>query len=200
MITSESFTSDPDQVNHLIRWWVSQSKKRYHYVRLRGTVEDFVHDVWCALLANFRNDKAVEFTLATVIINHCSWVLFRHTYSSSCGRTRFGLQYGLRYARRIQSNDRVGNDEELIEYVHAREFDDALARIMRTLTFREAIIIRARYGLFGDPELTLEQVGAAMKLSRERIRQIEGKALKKIQHHSRATKLIPFLDVSLLKH
>ena len=194
MITSESFTSDPDQVNRLIRWWIIQSKSRYHQVRCRGSVNDFIHDVWCAMLFNFRNGKTVDFKLSTVIISHCRWVLYRNASDTKYDRGKRIFQYKMRIARTAKPDDSLGGDEEPVEYIHAKEFDDALAWVMRTLTFREAVVIRARYGLFGDPELTLENLGAALKVTRERIRQIEGKALKKIQHYSRARRLIPFVD------
>jgi|GEM_PF-6696224 len=190
MVTLESFTDDPDQVEHLIKWWVSRNDARYHRVRRRGTVREFIHDVWLKLLQNFRDGKAVECSVSTVIINQCHWELSE----TNRGGTEWDFNYKLRTARQVKRDDKIGGSEAQIDYAHAREQDRAIARVLCTLTYREAIIIRARYGLFGDKAMTLEEVALPLKVTRERIRQIESKGLKKIQHHSRARRLLPFLD------
>jgi RNA polymerase primary sigma factor len=68
--------------------------------------------------------------------------------------------------------------------------------ILKTLTAREEKIIRMRFGLEDGSEHTLEQVGQTFAVTRERIRQIEGKALRKLRHPSRAHKLRGFLELS----
>jgi RNA polymerase sigma factor (sigma-70 family) len=190
MVTRESFMDDPDQVEHLIKWWVSRTDARYHRVRRRGTVREFIHDVWLKLLQNFRDGKEVDCSISTVIINQCHWELSE----TNRGGIEWDFNYRLRNARHVKRDDRICGCEAAIDYAHARELDRAIARVLCTLTYREAIIIRARYGLLGDKEMSLEQVAKPLKVCRERIRQIESKALKKIQHHSRARRLIKFVD------
>ncbi len=68
--------------------------------------------------------------------------------------------------------------------------------LLKTLTPREEKIIRMRFGLEDGSEHTLEQVGQTFAVTRERIRQIEGKALRKLRHPSRAHKLRGFLELS----
>jgi RNA polymerase primary sigma factor len=68
------------------------------------------------------------------------------------------------------------------------------ARVLRTLTPREEKIIRMRFGMEDGSEHTLEEVGRAFSVTRERIRQIEAKALRKLRHPSRAQKLKSFFD------
>ena len=58
--------------------------------------------------------------------------------------------------------------------------------VLSTLSDREANIIRMRFGIGRDRAMTLEEVGKEFSLTRERIRQIEAKALRKLRHPSRA--------------
>ncbi len=64
--------------------------------------------------------------------------------------------------------------------------------VLKTLTPREAMIIRLRFGLEDGSEHTLEEVGLSFQITRERIRQIEAKALRKLRHPSRSHKLKSF--------
>jgi RNA polymerase primary sigma factor len=63
------------------------------------------------------------------------------------------------------------------------------ANMLRTLTVREEKIIKMRYGLEDGSQHTLEEVGRAFSVTRERIRQIEAKTLRKLRHPSRSIKL-----------
>jgi RNA polymerase primary sigma factor len=76
---------------------------------------------------------------------------------------------------------------------------DKIEQILNTLTYREREIIRLRYGLDSGYTYTLEEVGRIFKVTRERVRQIEAKAVKKLQHPIRARKLVGFLDVPVKK-
>ena len=67
-------------------------------------------------------------------------------------------------------------------------------QVLRTLTPREEKIMKMRFGLEDDSEHTLEEVGRAFAVTRERIRQIEAKALRKLRQPSRSGKLRLFLD------
>jgi len=62
------------------------------------------------------------------------------------------------------------------------------------LTERESKVLQMRFGLNGSKPLTLEEVGKNFGVTRERIRQIESKALRKLRHPSRKKKLQDFLD------
>ena len=66
--------------------------------------------------------------------------------------------------------------------------------VLRTLTAREEKVIKMRFGLEDGSEHTLEEVGQAFAVTRERIRQIEAKALRKLRHPSRSRKLRAFMD------
>ncbi len=67
-------------------------------------------------------------------------------------------------------------------------------QVLKSLTYREREIIKLRYGIGDGYTYTLEEVGRIFKVTRERVRQVEAKAIKKLQHPVRASKLFGFLD------
>ncbi len=71
---------------------------------------------------------------------------------------------------------------------------DQTSHVLRTLTPREERVIKMRFGLEDGSEHTLEEVGQSFAVTRERIRQIEAKALRKLRHPSRSRKLRAFMD------
>ncbi len=74
---------------------------------------------------------------------------------------------------------------------------DEMQSMLDTLGSRERKILSLRFGLDDDSSHTLEEVGKIFKVTRERVRQIEAKALKKLRHPSRSRRLRPFLDMSI---
>ena len=71
---------------------------------------------------------------------------------------------------------------------------EQLSDVLQTLTPREEKVLRLRFGLEDGRSRTLEEVGKEFNVTRERIRQIEAKALRKLRHPSRSKKLKDFLD------
>jgi len=71
---------------------------------------------------------------------------------------------------------------------------EQLDEVMSTLTEREQVVLRMRFGLDDGRSRTLEEVGKEFQVTRERIRQIESKALRKLRHPSRSRKLRDFLE------
>ncbi len=71
---------------------------------------------------------------------------------------------------------------------------DRIEEVLKTLTYREREIIKLRYGIGDGYTYTLEEVGKIFKVTRERVRQVEAKAIRKLQHPVRARKLEGFLD------
>ena len=72
---------------------------------------------------------------------------------------------------------------------------EAMSNVLSTLTRREEKVIRLRFGLGDGCPRTLEEVGSIFNVTRERVRQIEAKALRKLKHPSRARKLTGYIDV-----
>jgi RNA polymerase primary sigma factor len=81
-----------------------------------------------------------------------------------------------------------------IEAVLVSNLQDQTRRVLKSLTPREEQVLKMRFGVGDGSEHTLEEVGRSFNVTRERIRQIESKALRKLRHPSRAKKLKPFLE------
>jgi len=71
---------------------------------------------------------------------------------------------------------------------------DRIEEVLKTLTYREREILKLRYGIGDGYTYTLEEVGRIFKVTRERVRQVEAKAIRKLQHPVRARKLEGFLE------
>ncbi len=80
--------------------------------------------------------------------------------------------------------------EEQVEYVQLKE---TIRNVLNTISEREEKVINLRFGLDGGTPKTLEEVGKEFKVTRERIRQIEAKALRKLRHPSRSKQLRDFI-------
>jgi len=89
---------------------------------------------------------------------------------------------------------RVVSPSEAVINLNLRE---QTAEVLKTLSPREEKIIKMRFGLMDGSEHTLEEVGQHFAVTRERIRQIEAKALRKLRHPSRSHRLRAFLDQGL---
>ena len=88
-------------------------------------------------------------------------------------------------------------DDEALEPAEAASFTllkEQLIEVLETLTPREAKVLRLRFGIEDGRTRTLEEVGKEFNVTRERIRQIEAKALRKLRHPSRSKKLKDFLN------
>jgi RNA polymerase primary sigma factor len=90
----------------------------------------------------------------------------------------------------IRNDKAVSPFEDILE----SELMDKTAFILNTLTQREERIMKMRFGIGEEVEHTLEEIGRTFKVSRERIRQIEKKALKRLKHPTRKAALEDFLE------
>ena len=88
-------------------------------------------------------------------------------------------------------DERTSNPAEQAQIENLRR---KLYQVLKTLSYREREIIKLRYGLGDGHQYTLEEVGHIFKVTRERIRQIEAKAVRKLQQPSRSQELVGFLD------
>ena len=90
----------------------------------------------------------------------------------------------------IESED----DFSLSDTVASNDLKEKIREVLKTLTPREEKVLKMRFGIDVASEHTLEEVGKDFSVTRERIRQIEVKALKKLKHPSRSKKLVAFFE------
>jgi RNA polymerase primary sigma factor len=81
-----------------------------------------------------------------------------------------------------------------IESATTTSLQDATRDVLSGLTVREAKVLRMRFGIDMNTDHTLEEVGKQFDVTRERIRQIEAKALRKLRHPTRSDHLRSFID------
>jgi RNA polymerase primary sigma factor len=87
-----------------------------------------------------------------------------------------------------------GSQLSPVDMATAEGLREAMREILSSLTAREAKVLRMRFGIDMNTDHTLEEVGKQFDVTRERIRQIEAKALRKLRHPSRSEILKSFLD------
>ncbi|MFO0858812.1 MAG: sigma-70 family RNA polymerase sigma factor [Phycisphaerales bacterium] len=134
--------------------------------------------------------------------------------AEKCGMSNAEVRKALRVGKSPISLDRpVGDSEDasLGDFVPddgggepadqaAQEMlKQRIEAVLKTLTYREREIIKLRYGIGDGYTYTLEEVGRIFKVTRERVRQVEAKAIRKLQHPVRARKLQGFVDGSAYK-
>lgn len=107
----------------------------------------------------------------------------------------------------VSLNEGVGEegDSELIEFLFdenipsvEKQIEEEFMKrdvedVLKTITPREEKVLRLRFGFYNGIQKTLEEIGEEFGVTRERIRQIEAKALEKLRHPSRSNKLIPYI-------
>src|SRR5690606_6277469 len=87
-------------------------------------------------------------------------------------------------------NDFISDDRpDPDEFTHESLLKDAIEEVLESLTPQEALVIRMRMGMDDGQTKTLDQIGKIFNLTRERIRQLEERALRKMRHPSRSKKL-----------
>ena len=91
------------------------------------------------------------------------------------------------------SRSLVVNEDDVFEAIFQENLSEAIENILMTLTEREAEVIRMRNGMGIHKEMTLEEIGSLLNITRERVRQIEEKAMRKLWHPRRRIQLEQFL-------
>ena len=81
-----------------------------------------------------------------------------------------------------------------LEHTTRESLSAKLAEVLAKLGEREAAVVRLRNGFIGDQEHTLEEVGRALQLTRERVRQLENKAIRQLRYQRKARELLEFLE------
>ena len=117
-----------------------------------------------------------------------------------CSENRQGADFRLKPLSATRRSSHLGDfieDQNVILPIDAAiqsNMRDITTRVLASLTPREERVLRMRFGLGLNTDHTLEEVGLQFSVTRERIRQIEAKALRKLKHPSRSRLLRSFLD------
>jgi len=97
-----------------------------------------------------------------------------------------------------RTGDLVADQREIGPALHASDISlrHRVEQVLKSLTYREREIIKLRYGIGDGYTYTLDEVGKIFCVTRERVRQVEAKAIRKLQHPVRSCKLVGFLDAA----
>ncbi|MCX7821908.1 MAG: sigma-70 family RNA polymerase sigma factor [Syntrophobacterales bacterium] len=178
-------------------WWVRQSIIRGIYDKTR-TIRLPVHCIELKNLSNkIYNELLIELGREPTIeeISERAEVdLDRIEYMMSLANQPLSLEtpIGDDEQRLGDFIEDTSTEHPLRELSH-KELKGILEKLLATLQPREEKILRLRFGIGGKPEETLEKIGKSFNVSKERIRQIEKKALKKLQHPKRRALIEAFL-------
>lgn len=173
-----------EEVEYLVTWYIMRDPKKRLKLKQRGdTIDDFTNAIWLRLLTSFRDGRTYDYKLATLVCTACNWEL-----------ARFVRRKHQNHMTRHPLRDEHTTEDDQADITETRDLHHRIAKLLVTLPLRFAVVLRYRFGLFNVEELTLDQLATHLKLSRERIRQMEMKSLKIFQHWSRAKKLLPYID------
>lgn len=179
-------------------WWIRQAITRAIAEQSR-TIRLPVHltEIWNKLRRvrkelmqqNGKEPRAEEIAevmgLSVAKVND----IIRYAYEPISMDMRIGDEDDSSYWDVVKGTD--DNNPEKI--ARNKKMEEAIEDVLSSLTDREAMVIRLRFGLDDNEPKTLEKVGKVFGVTRERIRQIESKALKKLRHPSRSQYLRDFL-------
>ncbi len=118
----------------------------------------------------------------------------RKVLKSHRNRSRSKLLSARRKIPILATSSKIARRSRPSEAVISVNLKEYTSQVLRTLTPREERVIKMRFGLEDGSEHTLEEVGQSFQVTRERIRQIEAKALRKLRHPSRSRKLKAFVE------
>ena len=96
----------------------------------------------------------------------------------------------------LSNAKKLESDFNLDEVIAKNQLKDKITKVLSTLTPREERVIRMRFAIGLNTDYTLEEVAQQFSVTRERIRSIEAKALRKLKHRSRSKQLKDFLEVA----
>ena len=180
-------------------WWIRQAITRavadqsrtiripVHMVETMSRVRNVARQ----LLQELGREPTIEETArrADVTVEEARRVLTMSRFPISLDRpvgNSEDSQFGDLLPDGTAESPQIGATQEMLR--------DRITNVLKSLSYREREIIKLRYGLGDGYSYTLEEVGHIFKVTRERIRQIEAKAVRKLQQPSRSQDLVGFLD------
>jgi RNA polymerase sigma factor (sigma-70 family) len=194
-LTPENFAERVDELTRLCRWTLfeqtTRSGRRLRCnARLvcrrlgmtrRDLVQDLLLELWRRVCQKQRPSWSPRIYLNAVSFWRINRLLVSSQNSWSCMRSQISSASGSR-----------SPEEQLEHAVYVSQLREALQHVCRTLVYRQQGVLELRYGLKDGNNYDLNQTGRIFKVTRERIRQIEAEAIRKLQRHARAVHLRSF--------
>lgn len=180
-------------------WWIRQAITRaiadqsrtirlpVHMIETMGRVREVTREYLQRLGREPTVEETAEETGLTVEEARCVLKMTRHPLSLD---QPVGDHDDSFFGEFVEDHRNEDPLQEMTQHMLKERLDDALGE----LNYREREIIRLRYGLADGYSYTLEEVGKIFSVTRERVRQIEAKAVRKLQHPVRCRRLAGFLD------
>jgi RNA polymerase sigma factor (sigma-70 family) len=180
---------NPDEAreaHHIATWWLCQDARRkrasmWAASEIGGGISDLVQQVMVEL-CRFPPPETVR--ISTAVCNQCRW-----TSSRLIARAKIRKAGDARHHEAYEHHQTYEGDQESV--VLRAESRSVIFRMLRSLTYREREIIKLRYGLGDGYTYTLNDVAGVFRVTKERIRQIEKKAIHKLRHFTRSEELRP---------
>ncbi len=182
-------------------WWIKQA--------IRRAIADYSNAIRLPIHVNEKLNEVTKAHRNTVqeLGKEIDIEKFIDLYTNFSSDTKKDLKQAIKDKQIVSINTPVGDefDSELGDLLEDEKVDieeqadmlakkEAVNEVLDTLTYRERKVLRLRFGLEDGVSRTLEQVGKEFGVTRERIRQIEAKAMRKLRHPSRSRKLRPWAD------
>lgn len=177
-------------------WWIKQSITRAiantnRLIRLPVHMYELVSSVENARKA--LEEESLSVTISSLAYKaECSELNVRKAISANCSVVFFD-DISDEENEYLKENEIISPFSGPEDVILAADLRRAIYKQLADLDVRQAEILELRFGLKDDNDLTLEEVGSQFNVTRERIRQIEAKALKKLRHISRSEYLEPFI-------
>lgn len=179
-------------------WWVRQSIIRGIYDKTRTIrlpthfieIKRYLFKIFCELV----NELGREPTLVE-IAEHSGLALGKVMMAIQLSSRPMSLEV-LMGGEDQRLGDFIADDKAVspLEDASKQELMEVTSEVLSSLSSREETILKSRFGIGGRPTETLETIGERFSVSKERIRQIEKKAIQKLRHSFRAERLRSFVD------
>ena len=196
MINLQEVENRLDEVDHLIKfallhttWW----KRRTMFAAnvMSGNSYDVMQQVYYNLFERLSR-KPINAGFSTAIVNHARWTVYR-----IISRKKYLLPPQTMSDMPLELLPAYNESPEF--WLDLVAIQEKLKKALNTLTYRERGILEMRYGLKDGYSYTLKNSGDVFGITRERVRQIEGKAIRRLRHSSRSATLQGWAEVYLVE-
>lgn len=178
---------------NLVQWKLYNTNHSKHLTMIatQGDSAGLAHDCCIAMFQYLKHGKKPACKQSTFILNMTKWERLRQLDRATRDRDSFE-EYQRETEYLYPSRER--ETEQPHEAYDRKELRERIEKALKTLTYRERHILKLRHGLMDGWSYSLNETARIFQVTRERIRQIESKAIKKLQHHTRTWYLEDFVE------